>query len=76
MLSTMAEEAEVPMTTETRERVLNMLEETRKHLDTAVGELNLMESEAGATMAAKVSTEGGGGGGDLIIKYAMAEVAK
>ena len=40
MLSTMAEEAEVPMTTETRERVLNMLEETRKHLDTAVGELN------------------------------------
>ena len=54
MLSTIAEAAEEPMTMETRERVLKMLEETHKNLDTTVGELNLMESEAGATMRAKV----------------------
>ena len=54
MLSTMAEAAEEPMTMETREIVINMLAETCNNLDTAVGELNLMESEAGATMRAKV----------------------
>ena len=63
ILSTMAEAAEVPMPMETRERVIKMLEETRKNLDTAVGELNLMESEAGATVEARVSTERGGGRG-------------
>ena len=41
-----------------------------------MGELNLMESEAGATMRAKVSPEGGGGGGDLVITYSVAEGAK
>ena len=77
MLSTMAEAAEAPTTIETRERVLNILEETCKNLDTAVGELNLIESEAGATMATKGLTEGGGGEwGDLVIKFAVAEVAK
>ena len=76
MLSTMAEAAEEPMTMETRERVLMILAETHKNLDTDVGELNLMESEAGATMAEKVLTEGGCGGGDLVITYAVAEVEK
>ena len=56
MLSTMAEAAEAPMTVETREIALKMLAERRKNLDTAVGEVNLLESEAGATMAEKVST--------------------
>ena len=64
------------MTMEARETVIKILAETSKSLDTAVGELNLMESEAGATMAEKVSTEGGCGGGDPVITYAVAEVAK
>ena len=76
MLSTMSEAAEEPMTMKMRERVLKMLAETCNNLDTAVGELNLMESEAGATMAEKVLTEGGCGGGDLVITYAVAEVEK
>ena len=76
MLSTIAEAAEYLMTMKMRERVLKMLEETRKNLDTAVGEVNLMESESGATMAVKVSTQGGGGGGDLVITYAVAEAEK
>ena len=37
MLSMMAEAAEAPMKMETRERVLNILAEIRKNLDTAVG---------------------------------------
>ena len=56
MLSTMEEAAEAPMTVETREIALKMLAERRKNLDTAVGEVNLLESEDGATMAEKVST--------------------
>ena len=54
MLSTMAEAAEAPMTMETRARVLKMFAETRTDLDTAVGEVNLMDSESGTYMAEKV----------------------
>ena len=44
MLSTMAEAEEAHMIMERRERVLKMLAEIGKNLDTAVGEVNLMES--------------------------------
>ena len=52
----MLEAAEALMTTETIEEVLNMVAEAPKKLETAVGELNSMESEAGATTEAKAST--------------------
>ena len=35
-----------------------------------------MDLESGTSMAAKVLTEGRGEGGELVIKYAVAEVAK
>ena len=47
------------MVTETREGVIKMVEELPKNFETAAEELNLMESESGATTAAKASTEGG-----------------
>ena len=48
MLSTMAEAAEVPTTTEMIEGALNMVSEAPNNLETTVGELNLMDSKAGA----------------------------
>ena len=35
-----------------------------------------MDSESGTSMVAKVLTEGRGEGGEIVIKYAVAEVAK
>ena len=67
MLSTMAESAEAPMTTETREGALKMVSQVTNKLEKTAGELNLMDSEAGAT---------GGGWGGLVIPYAVAEVVK
>ena len=61
MLSTIAESEEAPMLTEEREGVLKMVEEVPKNLETAAGELNLMDSESGATTAETALTEGGGG---------------
>ena len=55
------------MTTETREGALNMVSEAPNKLETTAGELNIMELEAGATE---------GGWGDLVVPYAVAEVAK
>ena len=54
MLSKMAETEEAPMNIVTREVVLKMVAEAPKM---SVGELNSMDSEAGATTAAKASTE-------------------
>ena len=67
ILSMMAEAAEAPMMTETREGALTMVSEAPNKLDTTEVELNLTESEAGATEW---------GWGDFVIQYAVAEVAK
>ena len=72
MLSIMAE---APMLTETRKGALKMVAEAPKKLEMAAGEFKLTESESGTTTTVKASTEGRGGG-DLVIKYTVAEVTK
>ena len=61
IISKMTEAAEASMSIETGEGVLKTAAEVPNKLETATGELNLMDLEAGATTEAKASTEGGGG---------------
>ena len=74
MMSTMSEAVEVPMTMETRKGVLRIVAEAPKNLETVVGDLNLMESESDTTTTVKASIERRWG--DIVIAYAVADVAK
>ena len=74
IMSTMVEAIEAHLTKNRRNGTLKMVAEAPKKLETAAVELNLIESEYGAIMSAQALIEGGSV--DLLITYAVAEVAK